>query len=127
MQLDRSLSGGWHYDCGVELLPNGDYGRNYYSRRISLHSQYLLLFVNFSAFCISLFTQKMATENIRGNVLTLSLSVRHYVLGQLQTIWNHIQLNLNLSIEEASHLIMRTMLKFLQVTKLLHHIVQLDV
>lgn len=94
---------------------DGDYGRDYYKRRISLHAQYLLLLANFSAFCISLYTQEKATDNISGPVMTPELSVRHYCLGQLKTIWNHILTNLNLSLEEASHLIMRTLLKFLQV------------
>ena len=111
----RKLTGAWHYDCGVELTANGDYGRSYYKRRISLHAQYLLLFVNFSSFCVSLYTQDMATERISGPVMTPTLALRHYCLGQLMTIWSHIQTNLSLSLEEASHLIMRTLLKFLQV------------
>ena len=114
-QVDKPLSGPWHYDCGVELTSEGDYGRTYYKRRISLHSQYLLLFVNFSAFCVSLYTQKGVTEKLSGPVITPTLSIRHYCLGQLQTLWSHIQVNLNITLEEASHLIMRTLLRFLQV------------
>lgn len=117
MQVDdQRLSDPWHYDCGVELTSDGDYGRDYYVERISLHSQYLLLFVNFASFCISLFTQKMATDMLSGPVISKLLAPRHYCLAQLQTVWNHIQINLGLSLEDASHLIMRTLLCFLQVS-----------
>lgn len=115
-QINARISEVWHYDCGIELTSDGDYGRRYYNERISLHSQYLLLFVNFAAFCISLYTQENATVQISGPVLSPSLAVRHYCLGQLKTIWSHIQTNLGLTLEEASHLIMRTVLKFLQVS-----------
>ena len=50
------------YDCGVELSPDGQFGRQDYVKHAtrgtySLHSLYLLLWANFGTFCIALLTQ----------------------------------------------------------------------
>lgn len=115
IQYDFSVSSPWHYDCGVELDQNGYYGRDDYDERIPLHSQYLLLLANFSAFTIHLYTQESAEDMLSGPVITDTLPVRQYCFGQLLTIWSHIQTNIGISTEEASHLMMRTMINFLLV------------
>lgn len=63
LQYDSKIKpDGLLYDCGVELSPEGQFGRQDYLKHASrgtysLHSLYLLLWANFGAFCIALLTQ----------------------------------------------------------------------
>ncbi len=108
------------YDCGVELSPEGQFGRQDYKKHAcrgvyTLHSLYLLLWANFGAFCLALLTQPDSDERIHGNVISEWLSVRHYCVSQLKTVWLHIGNNLGLSEEQRSFLIMRAMERFHKV------------
>ena len=108
------------YDCGVELFPDGQYGRQDYLEHanrgtFSLHSFYIILFLNFGSFAIGLLTQPEAQENIHGQIISEWLSLRHYCVAQLQTIWMHIQTNLYLKDEERSFLLVRCMKNFYEV------------
>ena len=103
---------GYHYDCGVELSPEGWFGRPDYEKHATrgtytLHSLYLLLWANFGAFCIALLTQPEAEAAIHGAIISKWLSVRQYCVSQLHTIWMHMRNNLDLSDEERSFLVMR--------------------
>jgi len=102
---------GLFYDCGVELSPEGVFGRQDYVKHATrgtytLHSLYLLLWANFGAFCIALLTQPEAEKDIHGPIISKKLSVRHYCVSQLCTVWKHMQENLGLSDEERSFLVM---------------------
>ena len=72
----------------------------------TLHSLYLLLWANFGTLCMALLTQPKAEAAIRGGVLSGWLSVRHYCVSQLRTVWMHMQNNLVFSDEERSFLVM---------------------
>ena len=103
--------GGYRYDCGVELSPDGQYGREDYKEHATrgtytLHSLYLLLWANFGTLCMALLTQPNAEKAILGGVLSEWHSVRHYCVSQLRTVWMHIQNNLSLLNEERSFLVM---------------------
>ena len=103
--------GGYRYDCGVELSPDGQYGRQAYVKHATrgtytLHSLYLLLWANFGTLCMALLTQPKAEAAIHDRVLSGWLSVRHYCVSQLRTVWMHMQNNLRLSDEERSFLVM---------------------
>ena len=59
------------YDCGCELTADGFWGRTDYEVRgqkgpLNLHSLYLLLWINFGSFCLSLLTQCDAQHAIKG-------------------------------------------------------------
>ena len=58
------------YDRGCVLNEHGYYGRPDYKSRdtLSLHSWHLLLWSNFSAFCVALLTQPTAHKQIQGTL-----------------------------------------------------------
>ena len=104
--------GGYCYDCGVELSADGQYGRQDYVEHatrgtLTLHSLYLLLWANFGTLCMALLTQPEAEETIHGSIISKQLSVRHYCVSQLRTVWMHMRNNLGLLDEEQSFLVMR--------------------
>jgi hypothetical protein len=121
MQYDAKINPeGLLYDCGVEFSPDGKYGRQDYMKHASrgtytLHSLYLLLWANFGAFCVALLTQPDSDDKIHGNLISDWISVRHYCVSQLRTLWMHMRNNLNLSEEERTFFVMRAMKKFYEV------------
>jgi len=61
------------YDCGCELDEDGKYGRDDYQEHanttrdaLSLHSWYLMLWINFGAFCVGLLTQPNVFYQLNG-------------------------------------------------------------
>ena len=109
------------YDCGVELSPEGQFGRQDYLKHANrgtytLHSLYLLLWANFGSFCMALLTQPDADRAIHGPIISDWLSVRHYCVSQLRTVWLHMRNNLGVSDEERSFLLMRCMKRLYEVS-----------
>lgn len=101
---------GFHYNCGVELTPEGQFGRKEYMKHAmrgtyTLHSLYLLLWANFGAFCMALLTQPEAEAGICGPIISQWLSVRAYCVSQLRIMWTHMRNNLGLSDEERAFLV----------------------
>ena len=125
LQYDSKIKPeGLLYDCGVELTAEGQLGRQDYKKHanrgtFTLHSLYFLLWANFGSFCISLLTQPEAEANLHGPIISEWLSVRHYCVSQLRTMWLHMRNNLGLSDEERSFLVMKLMWRFCEVNKLL--------
>jgi hypothetical protein len=114
---DMTMGRGYHYDCGVELTSDGQFGRPVYEKHATrgtydLHSLYHLLWLNFGSFCMALLTQPDAQENISGQLISGWQPVRHYCVAQLRTIWAHMIMNIKLSQEELSFLFMDSMKKF---------------
>lgn len=108
------------YDSGVELTSEGTYGRPDYLPHatrgtLSLHSLYLILWANFSAFSMALLTQPDAQQKISGPVISSSQPVQHYCVTQLQNVWIHIGKNMKMSLEEQSFFLMQCMENFLEV------------
>ncbi len=122
MQHDATVHrGGLMYDDGVELTPDGHFGRQAYKKHASrgtytLHSLYLLLWANFGSFCMALLTQPNSDQRIRGRIISERVSLRHFCVSQLKDLWKHIQNNLGLSDEQRSFFIMRAMTKLLRVS-----------
>ena len=109
------------YDCGVELSPEGQFGRQDYLKHANrgtytLHSLYLLLWANFGSFCMALLVHPDADRTIHGPLISDWLSVRHYCVSQLRTVWMHMRNNLGLSDEERSFLVMRCMNRLYEVS-----------
>ncbi len=109
------------YDCGVELSPEGQFGRQDYKKHAcrgtyTLHSLYLLLWSNFASFCMALLTQPDSDQRIHGHVISEWLSLRHYCVSQLRTLWMHMRNNLGLTDEQRSFFVMQAMSRLLQVT-----------
>ena len=123
-QYDAKINpDGLLYDCGVELTPEGQFGRQDYVKHATrgtytLHSLYLLLWANFGAFCMSLLTQPEAEAAIHGPIISEWLSVRHYCVSQLRTMWMHLKNNLSLSDEERSFFVMRCTKRLYEVRML---------
>lgn len=112
---------GMLYDCGVELTAEGQYGRPDYLKHAtrgtySLHSLYIILWVNFGSLCMSLLTQPMARSRIHGPIISGWQAIRHYCYSQLQTVWMHLRNNLAISEEERSFLVMRCLMNLYEVS-----------
>lgn len=107
----------YFYDCGVELEVAGDYGRDHYDRDdiLSMGALYHLLFVNFSALTVSLFTQPDGQRRIQGKLLSPKLPIRNYCAAELRTLWFHLYQTMKMPIEEVSLLSKIMMEKFLEV------------
>lgn len=114
----------YFYDCGVDFLPDGTYGRpEYIFRRTSsalvdnLHSLYVMLWANFASFCVSLLTQPDAESGISGKIISGVLPVRHYCFSQLYKQWLHMQTFMRFSsLEELTFFIMKLLETFFQVS-----------
>jgi hypothetical protein len=109
------------YDCGCELTADGDYGRADYAQAhrgtLNLSSLYLLLWVNFGGFCLSLLTQPDAQNVIKGHVISEWRSVRRYCFSQLQTMWMLMRNNFKFSDEERTLFVTTALQKFLEVAQ----------
>ena len=121
VQYNLPVKYGLHYDCGVELTHDGQFGRSGYHQHANrgtytLHSLYLILWANFAAFSVSLLTQPGAAQKIHGTLISDWQAVRHYCVSQLRTLWMHIGNNLGVSDEERSFLLMRCMNKMFEVS-----------
>lgn len=81
----------------------------------TLHSLYLLLWANFSAFCVALLTQPDSDKKIHGTIISDWISVRHYCVSQLRAMWMYMRNNLSLSEEERAFFVMMAMKRFNQV------------
>ena len=108
------------YDCGVELSPEGQFGRQDYKKHAcrgtyTLHSLYLLLWANFGCFCVTLLTQPDSDQRIHGKIISEWLSLRHYCVSQLKTLWLHLRNNLGLTDEQRAFFVMRAMDRLWQV------------
>ena len=115
---------GLQYDCGVELSPEGQFGRQDYKRHAcrgtyTLHSLYLLLWANFGAFCMSLLTQPNADARIHGVIISEWLSLRHYCISQLKTLWMHMRNNMGLSEEQRAFYVAQALYRLRQVRETL--------
>ena len=115
---------GLQYDCGVELSSEGQFGRQDYKQHAcrgtyTLHSLYLLLWANFGAFCMSLLTQPDADARIHGVVISEWLSLRHYCISQLKTLWLHMRNNMGLSEEQRSFYVAQALYRLRQVRETL--------
>ena len=116
MQIDRVMDHPYYYDCGIELTSSGDYGNDFaYDRDVlSLKAEYLMLFVNLSAFVISLYTQPNGEELIHGKVISQELPVRNYCAAQLFAVWHHLQQSMSMSVEDVALLLKISLETFLQ-------------
>ena len=104
----------------MELSSDGMYGRPDYlihatRGTLSLHSLYLILWANFSAFYMALVTQPDAQEKISGPIISPKQHIHHYCIGQLRNAWRHMGDKLSLSPEKHSFFIMQCMERLLEV------------
>ena len=104
------------YNDGVELSPEGLYGRQGYKEHAyshegssTLHSWYLLLWCNFGCFCMSLLTLPDSEQHIHGAIISKSVQLRDYCMKHLRALWMHIRNNLGF-VEELRVLFIRTAL-----------------
>ena len=100
------------------LNEQGEYGRPEYLQRaekgiLNLHSLYLLLWCNFGAFCVNLLTQP--GSNFKGTVISDYQPAHHYCKSQMNAMWLHMSTNLELTDEQLSLLIVRSMQRVIQV------------
>ena len=121
MQFDCVVShNGHHYNCGVKLTAEGEFGRQDYKKHAcrgtyTLHSLYLLLWANFGCFCMALLTQQDSDQQIHGNVISKHLPLRSYCMSQLKRLWEHLRNNIGLSEEQRAFFVMRALDRFLEV------------
>lgn len=116
------------YNVGVKLSSDGQYGHQDYLKHasrgtLSLHSLYLLLWSNFSAFCIALLTQSQSENLLCGKLFSERVDVKHFCLSQLQSSWKHMRNNLNLTEEERTLFVKQAMIKFQMVKVLVLYII----
>ncbi len=108
------------YDSGVELTPEGLYGRHDYLKHatrgtLSLHSLYLLLWSNFACFSMALLTQPGAEKNLSGKIISHNEPARVYCVTQMKKLWEHLRNGLGLSDEERLLLVKGCLNNLLEV------------
>ena len=108
------------YDSGVELTPDGHYGRHDYLKHatrgtLSLHSLYLMLWSNFASFSVALLTQPGAEENLAGKILSKSEPARQYCVTQMKKIWGLLRNGLGVADEERLLLVKGSLNNLLEV------------
>lgn len=109
------------YDAGVELTPEGFFGRHDYIQHatrgtLNIQSLYLLLWSNFSAFSVALLTQQDAEKKLVGNVMSEEVPVRQYCVDQMFKMWNLLKRGLNISEEERRLLVQGCLNNLLEVS-----------
>ena len=85
-----------------------------YSTRsgLSLNSRCMLLWINVASFCVSLLTGDCVTLS---GILASTEPMEEYCVSQLRYIWNFMKINMQLTDEELSYLMMMCMRTNLQV------------
>ena len=115
-------SGDFFYNHGIELtLLNGnfarkEYGKCAYKGSFTHHSLYLLLWANFSTFCVALLTQSHVERTMCGSILSSQLNPFDYCFNQMQMLWKMLRDNLKLTEERRSHFVTLVAEKMFQVT-----------
>ena len=79
---------------------------------LSLNSRCMLLWINVASFCVSLLTQDLGTLS---GILSSTASMEEYCVSQLRHIWKFMRINMQLTDEELSYLVMMCMRTNLQV------------
>ena len=128
VQFDAPVSRekGTFYNFGVQLKSGGIYAKHSYHKHatrgtLSLHSLYLLLWMNFSAFCVGLITHQYTEEQLR-MLLSDDLPVRSYCISQVHSLWSYMRNNLLALDEELAFLIQKCSNSLLQVLTLVYAI-----
>ena len=98
------------YDQGVKLIHDNSFGHHDYLQNnthgnLSLYSFYLLLWMNFIAFCIHMFIFRNAEENLCGTIFSTNVNIRHFCVSQVQDLWIHLRHCLANSSEERAVLV----------------------
>lgn len=109
------------FDSGVELTPEGLYGRHEYHKHmtrgtLSLPSLYLVLWSQFAGFSMALLTQPGAEKNMAGKLLSPGESVREYCAAQLKKMWGLLRTGLGVSDEERLMLVKGCLNNLLEVS-----------
>lgn len=120
--MDTEITNERPYDYGILLNEEGEYGRpEYFSRAekgfLNLHSLYFILWSNFGAFCLNLLTQPGSA--IKGTVISDHQAIRHYCKSQMNSMWSHMNVNLNLNDQQLSLLVVRSMQRMIEVYNIL--------
>ena len=113
------------YNFGVQLKSkSGIYAKYSYLKHargsLNLHSLHLLLWTNFSAFCVSLVTRQNADLQLR-TLFSDDLPVRSYCISQLRSLWTNMRKSLNALDEELVFLVQRCSDMVIQVRSELNH------
>lgn len=109
------------YDSGVELTPEGLYGRHDYLKHatrgtLSLHSLYLMLWTNFASFSLALLTQPSAVKELTGKILSTGEPVREYCVTQMKKLWTLLRNGLGVSDEERKIVVKGCLNNLLEVS-----------
>lgn len=114
------------YNFGVQLKSkSGIYAKYSYLKHatrgsLNLHSLHLLLWTNFSAFCVSLVTRQNADLQLR-SLFSDDLPVRSYCISQLRSLWTNMRKSLHALDEELVFLVQRCSDMVIQVSSELNH------
>ena len=108
------------FDSGVELTPEGLYGRHDYLKHVtrgtlSLPSLYLILWSDFASFSLSLLTQPSAQKQLSGKILSNSEPPREYCVAQMKKLWSLLRSGLGISDEERLVLVQGCLNSLLEV------------
>ena len=111
------------YDQGVKMIHDNSFGRHNYLKNnicqnLSLYSFYLLLWMNFIAFCLHMFIFKNAEENLCGTIFSTNVNIRQFCASQAQDLWIHLRHCLANSNEERALLVDFFLIKHFDVSTL---------
>ena len=114
-----SSKNGLYYEDGIHLTKNGTYGKYAYTadggtRALTLPSSYVLLWINFAALGMALYTKK-TTKN---DVLFLcdgKQSPEAFSSDCLSILWKHMTVNMDICDEHVTHLVVDCLCGLLKV------------
>ena len=118
-----SSKSGLYYEDGIHLTENGTYGKYAYTadggtRALTLPSLYVLLWVNFAALGMALYT-KRATDKDMLFLCDGKQSPKAFSSVCLSTLWKHMTVNMDICDEHVTHLVVDCLCGLLKVCNII--------
>ena len=110
---------GSYYEDGTHLTEGGLYGKYAYiasgeRRVLTLPSLYILLWINFAAFGLALFTKRVTNKDM--SFLSSSKSPQRLCSDCMSTLWKHLTRNVEVCDEHVTLLIINCLWEVLKVS-----------
>ena len=101
------------YDVATQLSDDGfdlEHKHLLHTTRgtLNIFSRYFTLWANYSALCLSLLIDPTLADQLRGEVFSSGLPLRHYCFSRARKAWQLLSRNMNITVEERVQLVNQT-------------------